>query len=677
MNRLTRIIESVNVGLKTSYDRVFLRNLELEIDQDNVMKKPYTNSDLVYICISTTAKAISQVPIVWTNSAGEVIEVAHPMAEVVSKPNEYLDLYSFIEAIVSYLMLDGDVFIIPFPNYKQVDFLYVTNKRFIKPIKDKASNNLIGWDYNPRGILAQSATSMKLEVEDVCHVYFWNPYDPIMGQSPLEAGRIPITTDYVASRYNSAFFDNSANPGGILSTEQKLSDPQFQRLQQSIEGKHQGYRKSQRLMLLDRGLKYSQTSLSHKDMEFHDLRRFNAERIMQSLGMKKSIISVTEDLNRATAEVQKKEWWQSTNLPIMMLITSALNFSIFSQHGVNFGFGIDSIEALHSGYSDKVKTGLILNKMGFTANEINTRLDLGFEEKTWRDQWWRGMNLIAEDGSNGGEPPEPIPVLPAPAEEEIILIGEEVRQIEHQKTWDSIMNKVAPIEKKLEKKIVRIFFDMRKKALRVLFDEEKAIKSADDFRTIEFLEEMNNLERAAGDMYQESIIVGLDTLAAEIGFVIDFSLTDPVALHYLQTKQLKVRGVGTTIKRQLNEALSEGMVEGEGINQLADRVREVFNTGKARAKTIARTEVVGSSNFGRYEGINRSGFRMKQWLTAGDSKVRRGALYDHASMNGQQIPVGEYWQTSGGSLRYPGDYMGAPGNIINCRCIEVVVPDSL
>ena len=121
--------------------------------------------------------------------------------------------------------------------------------------------------------------------------------------------------------------------------------------------------------------------------------------------------------------------------------------------------------------------------------------------------------------------------------------------------------------------------------------------------------------------------------------------------------------------------LVEGMKKGESIEELAARVKSVFNASANRARTIARTEVIGSTNFGRNVGMNRSGFKKKQWWTALDERVRTTppSYYDHAAMHGKIIDIGQRWNVNGNMIRYPGDYMGDPANIINCRCVEFVI----
>ncbi len=103
---------------------------------------------------------------------------------------------------------------------------------------------------------------------------------------------------------------------------------------------------------------------------------------------------------------------------------------------------------------------------------------------------------------------------------------------------------------------------------------------------------------------------------------------------------------------------------------------------RLRAESIARTEAIASLH-------NAQGIAMEQafandavdpsavtqiWHTAHDNRVRD----THAVMDGQQQPWGSNFITgSGAQLRFPGDDMGPPEEVINCRCWREMKVDFL
>jgi HK97 family phage portal protein len=689
---------------KNNIDSVFIRNKQmLGVSEEEVMREPYRKSDLVYICISTTAKAVSQVPLIVVksiNSNGENLPLpdSDPWSQLFSRPNYITDRYSFIESVITYLLHDGEVFVIPYPpGLNPPSSLWVVRNKFIRPMKDPKTNLLMGWLYNQTGQftdghISPSMDGIPLHVDEVARIFLFNPYDPLKGMSPLEAGKMNVVVDYKAAFYTSVFFDEGASPGGVIATEQKLGDKQYNRTREQFEARHQGFRKAHRIALLEQGLKYTQTGLSQKDMEFGDLRKLTAERIYQIFGMKKAIVSVTEDVNYATAREERKEWWEGTNIPLMSMTASALNFILFRQNSnLKVIFDVTTVAALKEALKEKVDTAHKMWQMGFTANEINQRLDMGFGNKPWRNVAFVAVNLQPVDRAlnppeptlpalppavpSPSPPPSPSAPIPPPKPPKALTEGEESRMSSAEETrnehiWNNLNQKVSGLEDKFEKKVTRVFTDMRKRTLENLYKNVKAPKDVEDEF---FSEDSKNISKFTDPIYQDALIVGFSTILEDIGANIIWNVSDAEAQAFLMMKNIQIKGILQTIKDQIRVELMEAYQNGETIDQIADRIRSVFNMSKNRARTIARTEIIGAANEGRHLAISRSGFGEKQWFTALDERVRP----THRAMHGKTVKVGDMWvMPSGASLRFPGDSNGPAFEVINCRCIEVVVPES-
>lgn len=114
-----------------------------------------------------------------------------------------------------------------------------------------------------------------------------------------------------------------------------------------------------------------------------------------------------------------------------------------------------------------------------------------------------------------------------------------------------------------------------------------------------------------------------------------------------------------------------GWTEGGNLSDLKDAVRQAFNKEMSfsRARTIARTEVNIAQNTGRYNELRAEGVKKKQWLTAGDEKVRPS---HRDAANDGPVPMDEPFSNG---LMNPGDPDGPPEEVINCRCTLVPVLD--
>ena len=126
--------------------------------------------------------------------------------------------------------------------------------------------------------------------------------------------------------------------------------------------------------------------------------------------------------------------------------------------------------------------------------------------------------------------------------------------------------------------------------------------------------------------------------------------------------------------RQIQSAVTQGIIQGEGIGDIAKRIGQ--QTGEANLNVMlrnARTMCNGAQNAGRIEGLHqaeRLGVKVKkQWVCTLDNRTRDA----HADLDGQIRDIDEPFENELGEIMYPGDPSADPANVWNCRCSIVYV----
>lgn len=76
----------------------------------------------------------------------------------------------------------------------------------------------------------------------------------------------------------------------------------------------------------------------------------------------------------------------------------------------------------------------------------------------------------------------------------------------------------------------------------------------------------------------------------------DFRLDDPATREYLKDAGIKIPDISRTTRDSLRRELLAGQELGEGVDELANRIKGLPAFGKARARMIARTELGHASN---------------------------------------------------------------------------------
>lgn len=147
---------------------------------------------------------------------------------------------------------------------------------------------------------------------------------------------------------------------------------------------------------------------------------------------------------------------------------------------------------------------------------------------------------------------------------------------------------------------------------------------------------------------------------------VDDDYMDSLAAAYLADAPNRISGFSDEMWKIARAELLKGFIEGESIDKLRDRLRiNVPKLSAARARTIARTEVISASNAGSLAMVELSGFTgTKTWLATEDERTRP----THRIADGQTVKLTDRFMVGGAPLHFPGDPAGPPEEIINCRC---------
>lgn len=119
-------------------------------------------------------------------------------------------------------------------------------------------------------------------------------------------------------------------------------------------------------------------------------------------------------------------------------------------------------------------------------------------------------------------------------------------------------------------------------------------------------------------------------------------------------------------KEKLTSALTQGIIQGENIDEIAERLAEVTDMDKTAAVRNAATMTTSAQNAGRVDGMKRAedmGIKLKQrWLATLDGHTRE----THRKCDGELREIGKKFSNG---LLYPGDPNGPPAEVFNCRCV--------
>jgi len=139
-----------------------------------------------------------------------------------------------------------------------------------------------------------------------------------------------------------------------------------------------------------------------------------------------------------------------------------------------------------------------------------------------------------------------------------------------------------------------------------------------------------------------------------------------IKLPYKRLDKIKDKRWNT---KKLNSSVLQGILQGESMQKIADRIYPIVDNNKVAAIRNARTMVTGAENAGRldsYKELEKEGLVMKKvWMATPDGRTRES----HLALDGVAVKLDEEFLEN---LMYPADPDGDPAEVYNCRCSMTV-----
>ena len=141
----------------------------------------------------------------------------------------------------------------------------------------------------------------------------------------------------------------------------------------------------------------------------------------------------------------------------------------------------------------------------------------------------------------------------------------------------------------------------------------------------------------------------------------------------------KITRISGTTRTKINKIISDGQVEGFGVDKIAKNIRTQMSEPftRYRSALIARTETHNASSYTNQAVAESYEVPMKKrWVSTNDDRTRS----HHSAMNGVEVDIEADFDVPYKGVTYKmkhaGDPRGGPANVINCRCVILYVePD--
>ncbi len=263
----------------------------------------------VWRCVSLISTSIATLP--WQirkpdGKGNSAIVHGHAIERLLNEaPNPEMTAFSFKSTFIQHKLLYGGAGAeIEQDGAGRAIALWPIAPDRIDPVRH-ADGSLLYRIAQPRGGVVEMA------VEDMFYVpgLAW---DGVRGYSILEVAMQNLGGAYAMDRFAGGFFGHGMQPGGIIEVPPGviLDEAGMKQLRDELEQKHQGWSNAQKTLILDQGMKFSQSSTDPQAGQFLDTRKFSVYDVCRWFGVPPYLAFASEQEPRANVEAQSREFLQ-------------------------------------------------------------------------------------------------------------------------------------------------------------------------------------------------------------------------------------------------------------------------------------------------------------------------------------------------------------------------------
>ena len=320
------------------------------VDYKSLAETGYRQNVVVYRVVNLLARSVASVT--WLlkratsdKQADEVIH-NHKILDIFEHPNGLQSKTVFIETLISYLLLDGNCYVMANDDNSEMYLLRPDRIRIV-PGKNIYP---IGYEYSVDNHRQFFEVCQETGKSNILHIKLFNPVDDWYGLSPIEVALCAIKQHNAIATQNTAFLQNGGRPSGALMYKHILSNDQRDDLKRDLRNLYEGGRNAGKLLLLEGDFEWKEMGLSPKDLDFIAGKELSAKEIALAFGVPPILIGIMSHATFSNYREARYHFWEETVIPLLNLITNSFSqwFQYLFKTDLHFVFDIDSIAALSS-----------------------------------------------------------------------------------------------------------------------------------------------------------------------------------------------------------------------------------------------------------------------------------------------------------------------------------------
>nr|DAO66077.1 MAG TPA: Portal [Caudoviricetes sp.] len=340
----------------------------------NVNERSAMQMTAVYSCVRILAEAVAGLPLHlyrYKEDGGKEKALDHPLYNLLhDEPNPEMSSFVFRETLMTHLLLWGNAYAQIIRNGKgEVIALYPLMPNRMVVDRDTKGRLYYQYTTSTEDAPTMKGVTVNLPPSDVLHIPGLG-FDGLVGYSPIAMAKNAIGMAIACEEYGAKFFANGAAPGGVLEHPGTIKDPQ--RVRESWQSTFGGSGNSNKIAVLEEGMKYTPIGISPEQAQFLETRKFQVNEIARIFRVPPHMVGDLEKSSFSNIEQQSLEFVKYTLDPWVIRWEQTIHRSLLlpdekSQYFVKF-----NLEGLLRGdYQSRMNGYAIGRQNGWmSANDI-------------------------------------------------------------------------------------------------------------------------------------------------------------------------------------------------------------------------------------------------------------------------------------------------------------------
>lgn len=327
----------------------------------------------VYACVRILSEAVAGLPLHiyrYNDDGGKEKALGHPLYLLLhDEPNPEMSSFVFRETLMTHLLLWGNAYAQIIRNGKgDVLALYPLMPNKMQVDRDAQGRLYYEYQRSNDEALKDSGTVI-LSPHDVLHIPGLG-FDGLVGYSPIAMAKNAIGLAIAAEEYGSKFYANGAAPSGVLEHPGTIKNPS--RVRESWQATFGGSSNSNKVAVLEEGMKYTPISISPNEAQFLETRKFQINEIARIFRVPPHMVGDLEKSSFSNIEQQSLEFVKYTLDPWVIRWEQSIQRALFSPEEKKKYFVKFNVEGLLRGdYQSRMQGYATARQNGWmSANDI-------------------------------------------------------------------------------------------------------------------------------------------------------------------------------------------------------------------------------------------------------------------------------------------------------------------